>query len=124
MDGTAAPPPRRPWPHLGRDEVCTGLTEYLTGEGTAPRAKNKTLTPSICSNTFRNILTCHNRKNQFEVFYLSISSSNFLLLLMYISEVNIVLSTPLHLSNSFTYFSDNSFPSPSCPVETLYLQIW
>ncbi len=38
--------------------------------------------------------------------------------------VGIVLLTLLHLSDSFSYFSDYSFSYLSCPVKTMYLQIW
>ncbi len=53
--------------------------------------------------------TVHKYKFEVLVLYLSIS------ILCYISEVNIVLLTALHLSNSFSYFSDCSFWYSFCP---------
>ncbi len=37
------------------------------------------------------------------------------------SEANIVLFTALHLSDSFSYFTDYNSSFPSCPLKTMYL---
>lgn len=60
--------------------------------------------------------------NKFKVLVLSMSITslcNFILLVNFISERNTVLFIPLHLSDSFNYFSDYNVSSPFCPVKTL-----
>lgn len=47
----------------------------------------------------------------------------FLHVLFFILEADIILFTPLHLSDSFSFFSDYSIFSPSCPVKTICLQM-
>ncbi len=72
------------------------------------------------------LLTVHNKVQWWSVtlvmvlvLYLSFSILYyFILLLHHISEINILLFTPLHLSDSFSYFTDYSFSCPSCPVKT------
>lgn len=44
-------------------------------------------------------------------------------LLHYILEVKIVCFTP-HLSDSFRYFSCYNFSYPTCPVKTMFLQMY
>ncbi len=68
-------------------------------------------------------------KHKFKVLviYLLFSISilcNFILLSNYNSQANIVLFTPLNLSDNFSDFSDHNFSYPSCPVKTMYLHIW
>lgn len=46
-----------------------------------------------------------------------------ILLFSYIPEAHFVLFTTVVLSKSFSYLSDYSLSSPSCPVETTYLQM-
>lgn len=63
--------------------------------------------------------------DKFEVLYLNIYIlCKCILLLNYISEVNIVLLTPLHTSDSCSYFSDYNFSQYCSPLETMYLQIY